>query len=54
MSYAKQKSFAKGESYPLEKFFQVKKSAEITVLISQKRNTKMDLCFSLPGMENIR
>lgn len=55
MSYAKQKVLqTEGESYPLEKFFQGMKSAEITNLISQKRNKKMDLCFSLPHMENIK
>lgn len=32
--------------------FRVMKSTEITNLISQKRNTRMDFCLSLPCMEN--
>lgn len=39
MSYAKQKVLqTEGESYLLKKFFQGMKLAEITNLISQKRN----------------
>lgn len=41
MSYAKQKVLqTEGKSYPLEKFFQVMKSAEIMILISQKKEHK--------------